>query len=102
MNKISVIIPCFNAERFIADCLFSVLEQTHKSIEIICVNDGSFDNSLLILNEFQQKYPDIINVISVPNQGASKARNLGLLKATGDYIQFLDADDVITSEKFEK
>ncbi len=102
MDKISVIIPCYNAERFVAECLFSVLNQTHKNIEIICVNDGSSDNSLSILTDFQQKYPAIVRVIDIPNQGASKARNLGLSQATGDYIQFLDADDVITNEKFEK
>ncbi|MCW3082667.1 MAG: epsJ 1 [Bacteroidetes bacterium] len=102
MDKISVIIPCYNAERFVAECLFSVLNQTHKNVEVICVDDGSSDNSLSILNDFQQKYPEIIRVISVPNQGASKARNLGLSQTTGDYIQFLDADDVITNEKLEK
>lgn len=102
MNKVSVIIPCYNAERFIAECLLSVLAQTHKNIEIICVDDGSSDNTLVVLNEFHQKYPDIIKVISVPNQGASKARNFGLSEATGEYIQFLDADDIISSEKIEK
>ncbi|HEX8514900.1 MAG TPA: glycosyltransferase family A protein [Bacteroidia bacterium] len=102
MNKVSVIIPCYNAERFVAECLLSVLAQTHKNFEIICVNDGSSDNSLKILNEFQVKYPGIIFVVSTPNGGASKARNLGLAQAKGDFVQFLDADDIINSDKFER
>jgi glycosyltransferase involved in cell wall biosynthesis len=102
MNKVSVIIPCYNAEKFISECLTSVINQTYKNIEIICVDDGSSDSSLSILNEFQLKYPDTVKVISVPNHGASKARNIGLAMATGDYIQFLDADDIITPEKLER
>jgi len=101
LNMISVIIPVYNAEKFVAECLLSVLNQTHKNFEVICVNDGSKDNSLSVLNAFQKEYPQLIRVVSVLNQGASKARNTGLMMATGNFIQFLDADDIITPEKFE-
>ena len=100
MNKISVIIPCYNAELYLPDCLNSVLNQIHQNFEIIAVDDGSTDNTLLVLNQFQRKYSDKMIVLSVPNRGASAARNLGLKKASGDFIQFLDADDLLDAGKF--
>lgn len=102
MKLISVIIPCYNAHSYIIDCLNSVIYQTYKNIEIICIDDGSTDNTLNLLQKFKNEYPSILSVISTHNQGAPAARNLGLKRAVGDYIQFLDADDVIAADKFEK
>ena len=102
MKLISVIIPCYNAEKYIADCLDSVINQTYSEWELICVNDGSRDKTLEILENYRNKYSEKITVISVPNAGASAARNTGLKVAKGEYIQFIDADDIITNDKFEK
>ncbi|HSH67758.1 MAG TPA: glycosyltransferase family A protein [Bacteroidia bacterium] len=102
MNKISVIIPCYNAEQFINDCINSVLLQTYRNFEIICVNDGSTDDTLLLLNKLKNDFPEIITVLSIPNCGAPAARNTGFRIAKGDFIQFLDSDDIITPDKFEK
>lgn len=100
MSKISVIIPVYNAEEYISECLESVLEQTHKNFEIICVNDGSKDDSLSILNAYA-KIDKRIKVISQENQGQSAARNKGLDVAKGKYIFFLDADDFIHPQTLE-
>lgn len=100
MSKISVIIPVYNAEEYLSECLESVLEQTHKNFEIICVNDGSKDDSLSILNAYQ-KMDKRIKVITQENQGQSAARNKGLDVAKGRYILFLDADDFIHPQTLE-
>lgn len=92
MNKISIILPIYNAEKYLEDCIKSVLNQTHKNLEIILVNDGSTDNSKEICEKYK-RLDNRIKVINVENGGASKARNEGLKIATGKYIMFLDADD---------
>ena len=92
MPKVSVIIPVYNVEKYLKQCLDSVVNQTLKDIEIICVNDGSTDNSLEILEEYAQKDNRII-IISQENQGQSVARNIALEKATGEYVGFVDSDD---------
>ena len=101
MPLISIIIPVYNTEEFITDCLNSVLEQTFQDFEVICINDGSPDNSLAILKKFQLK-DTRIKVISQQNQGVSIARNTGLSHAKGDYITFLDSDDTIAPTFLEK
>lgn len=101
MNKISVIIPCYNAELYLSDCLNSVINQTYQNFEIIAVDDGSSDNTAIVLNQYQQRYADKMIVLSVSNKGASIARNLGLKIASGDFVQFLDADDLLVENKFE-
>lgn len=94
MTKFSIIVPVYNVEKYLPKCLDSLVNQTYKNIEIICINDGSTDNSLAILNEYAQK--DIrIKIINQENQGVSVARNNGIDNATGDYILFVDADDYI-------
>lgn len=93
MDKISVIIPVYNAEKFLNKCLDSVINQTYKNIELLVINDGSKDSSLKIINEYKEKYDKIIKVIDQKNQGEGKARNNGLKIATGDFITFLDSDD---------
>jgi len=97
---VSVIIPCYNEENYIYECLESVISQTYKNIEIICVNDGSTDNTREILYELR-KNNSIIQIIDINNSGAPVARNIGLNLAKGTYIQFLDADDLIRPNKIE-
>ncbi len=94
MVKVSVIIPVYNVELFVGRCLDSVLTQTLTSIEIICVNDGSKDNSLSILEEYKSK-DSRISILSKPNGGLGSARNTGISKATGEFVLFLDSDDWI-------
>ncbi len=89
---ISIIIPVYNCEVYLEQCLESVLQQTIKEIEIICVDDGSSDKSFEILQQYAKQY-EYIHVYSQPNSGAGAARNLGLRYATGEYVAFLDADD---------
>lgn len=94
-TTISIVIPVYNAAKFLHRCLNSVLSQDYKNIEIICVNDGSTDNSLQILEEFSDK-DKRIKVISQPNAGAAAARNRGIKEAKGEYISFVDADDYLS------
>lgn len=101
MPKISVIIPVYNVEDYIGQCLDSVINQTFENIEIICVNDGSTDNSLEILNRYAE-YDKRIIIINQENKGLSNARNVGIKLAIGKYIYFLDSDDFIDINAFEK
>jgi len=91
---ISLIIPVYNVEQYLQDCLNSVVAQTNLDYEVICVDDGSTDGSLTILKEFQNRYNQI-TVITQQNKGLSGARNAGILAAKGDYLFFLDSDDWI-------
>lgn len=93
--KISVIIPVYNAAKYLPRCLDSILGQDYSNLEIICINDGSKDESLSILHIYEQK-DNRIKVLSQFNQGAAAARNKGIKNATGDYISFIDADDYIS------
>lgn len=89
---ISVIIPVYNSEKYLCRCLDSVIEQSLKDIEIICINDGSTDNSLYLLQKYS-KQDDRLKIYNQENQGAGAARNKGLKLATGKYIAFADPDD---------
>ena len=92
---LSVIIPCYNCEQYIHDCLLSVYKQIDNAVEIIIINDGSTDNSLSIINHFSNNYKDkTIKVISQKNQGLSAARNVGITSASANYLAFLDGDDL--------
>lgn len=95
---VSVIIPNYNYGRFVAQAIESVMNQTYSNLEIIVVNNGSTDNSLEILMDYQ----DRIKLVSQENLGQSGARNSGLQQATGDFIAFLDADDTWEPQKIEK
>ena len=95
--KISVIIPIYNMAEYIAYALESVLEQTLKDIEIICIDDGSTDDSYVILERYAAKYNNII-VLKQKNCGPGRARNLGISKAQGEFVCFLDADDFYLSK----
>ncbi|MBM7651854.1 glycosyltransferase family 2 protein [Neobacillus cucumis] len=95
--KVSIIIPVFNCEKYLSGCIDSVLEQTYSDIEVLIINDGSTDNSEKIIN----KYLNVNNKIKYfyqENSGPSEARNLGLYKASGDYIVFIDSDDTIEKD----
>ena len=90
--KVSVILPVYNVEAYIGQCITSLLQQTLKDIEIICINDGSTDNSLGILQDYQAK-DHRIRIVNQENKGAGAARNIGIELAQGQYLSFLDADD---------
>ena len=90
--KVSVIIPVYNVEKYLHQCLDSIINQTFKNIEIICVDDGSTDSSAKILEEYAQKY-SFIKVIHQQNLYAGVARNNGMKIASGEYVFFLDGDD---------
>lgn len=94
MTKVSVIIPCYNAENYILNCLEKILKDKLKAKEIIVINDGSKDNTLQVLKEFQKKHKEI-KIINQENSGQAVARNKGLAIATGDYVTFVDIDDWI-------
>ena len=96
--KISVIIPCYNAENFVENALNSILEQDLKEFEAICINDGSKDETLRILNKFRRKDSRFKIINFTRNKGVSYARNIGIAKASTDYIVFLDSDDALTQE----
>ena len=92
--KVSLIIPVYNAEKYLQECLDSAINQTLENIEIIIVNDGSTDNSLTICKRYSQK-DSRIKLISQKNSGVAVARNIALQTATGEYIAFMDSDDYI-------
>ena len=100
MPKVSVIIPVYNVEKYLRECLDSVVSQTLRDIEIICVDDGSTDGSSDILNEYAQK-DKRIKVITIKNSGASHARNIGMRNATGDYVGFIDSDDWVDNNFYK-
>ena len=93
-KEVSIIIPAYNVENYIDDCLESVLNQTYKDYEIIIVNDGSTDGTLDVLRKYEKKY-DFIKVIDNTNHGQGYERNLALKEAKGEYVFFLDSDDFI-------
>ncbi|MBZ9570430.1 glycosyltransferase [Methanobrevibacter sp. TMH8] len=101
MPKISVILPVYNVEDYLKETLDSIINQTLKDIEIICIDDGSTDNSLKILEEYAEKDKRII-VLNQENSGAGVARNKGLKISKGEYLSFLDADDIFKPEMLEK
>jgi len=92
MVKISIIIPIYNSEKYLYKCIESVINQTLREIEIICIDDGSTDSSLSILEKFKEKDNRII-VISQRNEGAGVARNVGIKNANGEFVIFIDSDD---------
>lgn len=96
---VSVIIPVYNTEQYIVECIDSIINQTYSNIEIIIINDGSTDNSLEILKEFDSNYSNI-KLISQENMGNSVARNRGIEESKGEYIYFLDSDDYILPNTF--
>ena len=100
MPKISIIIPVYNVEKYLSQCLDSIINQTFKDFECICVNDGSKDNSLNILQEYSKK-DNRIKIVSQENKGVSIARNVGMKISKGKYISFIDSDDWICNDYLE-
>lgn len=98
---VSIVIPVYNVESYLRECLDSVIGQTFRNIEIICVNDGSTDGSGTILSEYAAREPRM-KVISQANAGLSAARNAGMDAATGKYIYFLDSDDYVMRKMIER
>lgn len=100
-SLISIIVPVYNTENYLEKCLYSLVNQTYKNIEIIIVDDGSPDNSINIIQKFVLA-DNRVKVISQKNQGLSGARNTGMNNANGDYIMFIDSDDWIEIDTCEK
>ena len=100
-TQVSIIIPVFNAAKFLKECLHSVIKQSYKDIEILCVDDGSTDNSAKIVTDIAKK-DSRVRLISQQNQGVSAARNNGIKHAKGDFIAFLDADDMFDKDCIKK
>ena len=97
---ISIIIPIYNAEKYISRCISSILDSSYKNFEIICVNDGSTDNTIELLNEFSKK-DNRVKVYTKKNGGSASARNYGLNLVNGDYLAFIDADDYVHKDYFK-
>ena len=100
MNLVSIIVPVYNTSKYLEKCLYSLINQTIKNIEIIVVNDGSTDNSLEIINKIA-KEDKRIKVYNKKNGGLSSARNYGIEKSTGKYIGFVDSDDYVRKDMYE-
>ena len=98
---VSVIIPFYNEEQYIGDCLISLIKQTYKNIEIICVDDGSTDKGAMIVKAIQQS-DSRISLIQQENMNAGTARNVGFSKAKGEYVLFLDSDDFFSPLMVER
>lgn len=101
MSKISIIIPVYNVEKYLKRCLDSIINQTFKDLEIICINDGSTDDSQKILYEYSSK-DSRIKILNQKNSGLSATRNKGTSFASGEYISFIDSDDWIDLDFYEK
>ena len=101
---VSVVVPVYNTEKYLRRCLDALVNQTlpKNEFEIIAVNDGSTDGSPAILKEYSEKYPDFFKVFNKENGGQTTARNLGIQKASGDYIGFADSDDYVDTTMYEK
>lgn len=98
--KVSIVIPVYNVEKYLRRCLDSVFRQTYSDFEVVCINDGSTDSSLAILDEYRRMY-DNLAVYTIPNGGQANARNLGVKKSQGEFICFLDSDDYIENTMLE-
>lgn len=99
--KVSIIVPIYNVENYLKKCLDSLVNQTYKNIEIVCVNDGSTDNSLNIVEEYKCNYPEIIKIVNKKNGGLADARNFGIDNCSGEYIGFVDSDDWVDLKMYE-
>lgn len=101
MEKVSIIVPIYNSEEYLYECLDSIKNQTLKNIKAILINDGSTDSSEKIIDEYIKNYPEIFTKINKQNGGQGSARNLGIEKATGEYVVFVDSDDYLEKNMLE-
>nr|WP_239534446.1 CDP-glycerol glycerophosphotransferase family protein [Priestia taiwanensis] len=95
VKSVSVIVPIYNAEKYVVECLDSLVEQSLENIEVLLINDGSTDNSQTIAEEYVTNHPHLFQLINKENGGVASARNRGLTVATGEYVAFLDPDDYV-------
>lgn len=102
LPSVSVVMPCFNAASHVERALQSVLQQTIPVAEVICIDDGSTDDTLTVLERYRKRYPDLICVKSGPHSGSATTRNKGLARSAAEFVQFLDADDRILPGKLER
>lgn len=100
--NLSFIIPAYNCEKYLEECIISILNQKMTFYEIIVVNDGSTDNTLSIAKSYERKYPHIVKVLNKKNGGAASARNFGMKSSLGRFITFVDSDDLILDTFFQK
>lgn len=102
MAKISIIVPVYNSEKYLSKCLDSLVNQTLQDIEIIIINDGSTDNSQNIIDNYIKKHPTKIKNFFQQNSGQASARNFGIKNAKGEFIAFVDSDDYLELDAYEK
>ena len=102
MKDVTVVIPVYNSKKYIKRCIDSVLIQTVKNYKILLINDGSTDNSLKIIEDYKNKYPNIISIVNQENMGVAKTRNKAIELATTKYIMFIDNDDYIDNDYIEE
>ena len=100
--KVSIIVPVYGVEKYIDKCLDSLVNQTLKDIEIIVVNDGSLDNSQKIVDKYVKKYPKMVKSYIKKNGGQGSARNFGIKHSIGEYIGYVDSDDYVELDMYEK
>ena len=100
--KLSVIVPVYKAENYLRDCVDSILAQTMNDLELILINDGSPDNSGAIMAEYAAKYPEKVRTLTVDNGGQGRARNFGIDMARGEFLSFIDSDDWIEPNSYER
>ena len=93
--KLSIIVPCYKVEAYLPRCLDSLMNQTLEDIEVICINDGSPDNCINILKDYQKKYGKKLVIIDKKNEGVWRGRKDGVKKAHGEFIGFVDSDDYV-------
>ena len=99
--EVTVIVPVYNSEKYIAKCIESILNQTFRNFELLIINDGSKDNSQKIIEEYQKKDPERIVIVNQENKGVSKTRNEAIKMANGKYLMFIDNDDYIDKDYIE-
>lgn len=101
MDKVTLIIPVYNSEKYIGRCLDSILNQTYNDYEIMIINDGSTDNSQEVINKYKQKWPNKFIIIEQENKGVAITRNEAIKRANSEYIMFIDNDDYIDKDYIE-
>src|SRR5258706_12439179 len=101
LQMISIIIPCYNSEKYLARAIESVLKQTYINYEIIVVDNNSLDNTINSIHDHIKRYPNLIRILHEYKKGAPAARNKGLYEAKGDWVRFLDSDDELLPTKLE-
>ena len=99
--KISIVVPVYNVQEYLPKCLDSLINQKYDDFEIVCVDDGSNDNSLQVLKSYEEKYGDILKVYTKENGGLADTRNYGIDKSNGDYVGFVDSDDWVDCNMFK-